>query len=259
MALSDLQQQIRKAVVGREGHTLKGVICGGVDPLRRLAIHRRHHRASLSAVITGRFRATAWLIGPSRLEEAACQFIACCPPTMPCMAEYGAAFPAFLRTWQNVARLEYVADFADLDFHLGRLSVCVDEAAIRRADLAAAHPEDLLDARVALQNGCHYIVASWPLDELITLYLHDAAPTDWELTRESVTLQVRGSRGVLQFQRLDPGTYVFRTALADGGNLGEAATLAMGMDPCFDPGAALMAAIDEQLVTSLGGIRGGSR
>jgi hypothetical protein len=259
MALADLQQQMRQAVVTGDDRALRASIIGGVEPLRRLAIHRRHYRTSLRAVITHRFPATAWLIGGSRLEDAARQFVEQCPPTMPCMAEYGDAFPAFLRTWPGIASMDYVADFADLDWHLGRVSVCVDDAAITREDLASFDPGVLPDQRVSLQGGCHYVAASWPVDTLMSLYLRDAAPDAWTLTDEAVAVQVRGSRGVLHVRRLDRGTFTFRTALARGASLGDAAARSLEIDPVFDVGAALRDAIDEQLVTSVGGTHGGTR
>ncbi|BCS32621.1 hypothetical protein TBR22_A18350 [Luteitalea sp. TBR-22] len=259
MALADLQHRIRRAVVRGDDASLRGTMVGGRDPLRRLRIHRRHYLMSLTAVVTGRFPATAWLVGASRLEHAAVEFVEQCPPTMPCMAEYGDAFPAFLASWPELAALDYVPDFSALDWHLGRVSVCVDAAPVMRADLASFAADELLEQCVSLQDGCHYLEADWPVDALMSLYLRDASPDIWTLTPEPVCVQVRGSRGALQFQRLDRGSFVFRTALASGLTLGDAAARALTTDPRFDPGAALLGALDEQLFTTLGMTPGGAR
>ena len=64
---------------------------------------------------------------------------------------------------------------------------------------------------------------------------------------------------LLAMLRLDGATFAFRTALARGASLGAAATQALTSDPAFDPGAALLDAVDEQLFTSLGSTHGGAR
>src|SRR5688572_9013941 len=169
--LADLQQRIRDAVVDQHTAPLEPLLVGGQHPLERLAIHRRHYEASLSAALIGRFPATGWLVGPRRLEEAARQFVHQHPPTTPCIAEYGARFPAFLSTWWDTAHLTYVPEFADLDWHLGRLSVSIDLTAVGREHLAAIDPADVADTHVTLQSGMHYLHARWAIDELMGMYL----------------------------------------------------------------------------------------
>lgn len=258
MALAEVQRLLRDAVVSGDDGPAASMLVGGTNASKRLAIHQRHYETSLAAVITGRFPATGWLIGGSRLEEAARQFVRRHPPTAPCMAEYGAAFPAFLRAWPSSARLTYVPDFADLDWHLGRLAVCVDAPAVGREHLATMDPTALLEQSVTLQQGTQYVEAEWPVDTLISLYLQDATPASWTLTHEPVHVQVRGSRGSLHFSRLSAGDARFRVALLGGATLGEAAGRALDADATFDPGVGLLALLDEQVVTSIGGSQGGA-
>lgn len=256
MALADVQRLLRDAVVSGDDGRAARMLVGGTDASKRLAIHRRHYETSLTAVVTGRFPATGWLIGGARLDEAARHFVHRCPPTAPCMAEYGASFPAFLRAWPATAGLDYVPDFADLDWHLGRLALCVDATAMGREHLASMDPTALLEQSVTLQQGSHYVDAEWPVDTLMSLYLQDATPASWTLTREPVHVQVRGSRGSLHFSRLSAGDATFRKALREGATLGDAASRAMSADPAFDPGVALLALLDEQVVTSIGRLQG---
>jgi hypothetical protein len=250
--LADVQQRIRDAVV--DGHTapIESLLVGGLKPLERLAIHRRHYEASLTAAIVGRFPATGWLVGPRRLEEAARQFVHQHPPTAPCIAEYGALFPAFLATWPDTAHLTYVPVFADLDWHLGRLSVSVDMAAIGREHLAAIDPADVADTRATLQAGTHYLHARWAIDDLMALYLADASPESWTLVDEDVYLEMRGAIGSLRFSRLTAGDYAFRTAVAAAQTIDDAAGRALDIDPAFDPGVAFLSLVDAGLVTSIG-------
>ena len=257
MPLPDLQRQLRNAVVIGDTASVAPLLVGGREPAKRLAIHLHHYEASLTAAVVGRFPATGWLVGPRRIEDAARRFVHQYPPTAPCIAEYGVSFPAFLATWPGTAHLTYVPEFADLDWHLGRLAVSVDVAAVKRERLAAIDSSDLADARVTLQSGTHYLRASWPIDELIAMYLADTSPESWALVDGEVRVEARGSRGAFRFSRLSAGEYAFRVSLAAGHTLGDAAGRALEADPAFDPGVALLALVDDQLVTSVAGPQAG--
>lgn len=251
MSLADLQRRIRDAVVGTDGASVATLLVGGAKPARRFDIHRRHYEESLTAAVIGRFPATAWLVGPGRLETAARAFVHRHPPTAPCIAEYGTAFPGFLQTWPGTARLAYVPPFADLDWHLGRLAVSVDLEAVGADQLARFDPNELADSTVRIQPGTHYVDAPWGIDALMRVYLEDAPPDSWTLRDEDVQLEVRGARGAFRFSRLTPADYTLRTSLAAGRTLGDAAALAMALDPEFDPGMGLLTLVQEQLVTSV--------
>lgn len=251
MPLADLQQQIRDAVVTGDGASISPLLVGGQNAAKRLAIHLHHYEASLTAAVVGRFPATGWLIGPRRLEDAARRFVHDHPPTAPCIAEYGAQFPPFLARWRDTAHLMYVPDFADLDWHLGRLAVSIEAPAVRRERLAAIDPNDVGDLALTLQPGTHYLRATWPIDDLISMYLANTSPESWTLVDEDVRIEARGSRGAFRFSRLSAVAYAFRVSLAEGCTLGDATSRALTVDPAFDPGIALLTLVDEQLVSAI--------
>ena len=250
MALAELQRRLRDAVVTGETNTLAMLFVGGTRPARRFDIHRRHYEESLTAAVVGRFPATAWLIGSTRLEAAARAFVHSHPPTAPCIAEYGVAFPGILATWPETAHFAYVRAFADLDWHLGRLAVSVDLPSLGTDQLTRIAADTLPDMSVALQPGAHYLYAPWGIDTLIMLYLADTSPDSWTLRSEDVHLEVRGSRGAFRFTRLTAAEFAFRASLATGRTLGDAAALALEHDAAFDPGAGLIALVNERLITA---------
>lgn len=252
MPLAELQRQVRDALIIGDADTLAAPFVGGARPARRFDIHRRHYEESLTAAVVGRFPATAWLIGPARLEAAARSFVHAHPPMVPCIAEYGGAFPGFLATWPETQPLTYVPAFADLDWHLGRLAVSVDMPSCGTDQLMQIGADTLPDAPVVFQAGTHYQHAPWDIDSLIKLYLADTAPESWTLCHEDVYLEVRGSRGTFRFSRLTAPDFAFRISLAAGRTFGDAAVRALELDPAFDPGAALRAVVDERLMTSIG-------
>ena len=176
MQLVDVQARTTAALMSGNAEGCSGVVAGGGNPLYRLAIHIRHYQASLIRSIVEHFPATVWLAGAPLVSEAATAFVRCQPPARPCLAEYGKEFPAFLGTWPGAAHLPYLAQFAAIDWHLGRLAI------------ATAEPPIVLHL-------------DWSLDELMTFFLSDQAPEAYELRAETVWLELRGARGELSLQR----------------------------------------------------------
>lgn len=250
--LADVQRRIRDAVVMGDPASAASLFVGGKDAAQRLAIHLRHYRSSLTTAVMGRFPATGWLVGTPLLEEAATRFVREYPPSAPCIGEYGQRFPQFLATWPGAERVAYLRAFADLDWHLGRLALAIDLPAVTRDDLAAVAADDLADAALTIQLGTHYAHAEWPIDELMTLYLSDAAPAQFALADTEVWIEVRGARGSFRFSRLTAAEFSFRVAIAEGLPLGDAAQRAWGNDSTFDPGLGLAAIVDGGLATSIG-------
>jgi hypothetical protein len=154
------------------GHLLTGTS----RPLQRFAVHARHVHASLTRAIVERFPATAWLAGSALVNGAASSFVRIHPPTRPCLAEYGEAFPAFLGTWPEAAHLPCLGQFATIDWHLGRLAIATDEPPV-------------------------VLRLDWSLDELMTFFLSERAPEAYILRAETVWLELRGGRGELSLVR----------------------------------------------------------
>jgi hypothetical protein len=80
-------------------------------------------------------------------------------------------------------------------------------------------------------------------------YLSGAAPERFVLVDAVTPIEVRGARGAFRLVRLDAATFAFRSTLAAGRTVGEAADAALTIDPNLDPGAALRALVDAELAT----------
>jgi hypothetical protein len=249
--LADVQRRVRQAVVTGDGAGIEPVLVGGRDALKRLAIHHRHYETSLVGALLGKFPATAWLVGTPFLSEAATRFVREHPPQAPCIAEYGRGFPSFLSTCPGADNLPYLHGFAELEWHLGHVAVAVSGPALTLEEHWELDVEALVDARFTLQAGLRYIQASWPVDELMKLYLTDTAPDQLSMEQAEVRIELRGARGEFHITRLEPGDFTFRTAVRDGRSLADAADRAIKSNAAFQPGVALAALVADGLVTAL--------
>jgi hypothetical protein len=237
-SLAETQLRIRRAVVDGDTAAIAPLLIGGCDPERRLAIHQRHYRSSLVAAIRTKFPATAWLLGKPFLDEAAGQFVRQHPPAAPCIAEYGKEFPRFLSTYLGAARVPYLCSFAELEWHLGQVAIAVDQPALALDVFSTFEIRTLMDTSLTLQSGLRYLHASWPVDNLMKLYLTDMTPAEYRLVPRDVWLEVRGSHGEFHIDRLEAAEFVFRSAVLDGQLVGAAAERALDANTAFDVGRA---------------------
>jgi hypothetical protein len=194
LMLADVQAAMGQALVSGDVAAIAGSLRGGRHPEQRLAIHQRHYAASLTRALVDRFPATVWLAGSPLVTDAAGAFIREHPPSRPCIAEYGDTFPHYLGAHPAAAAVPYLAQFAELEWHLGRLALATERA-----------------------PHVHHLRVDWALDELIALYLTDAAPDRFTLRREPVWLELRGLRGELEFRRMSAAEFDAATTGGDDG------------------------------------------
>jgi hypothetical protein len=115
-------------------------------PERRLAIHQRHYAGSLTRALVERFPATVWLVGSDLVARAARAFVRE-HPEKPCIAEYGEGFPSYLGAHAKTDALPYLAQFAEIEWHLGRLALATDDS-----------------------PHVHVMHVDWSLDELMAVF-----------------------------------------------------------------------------------------
>jgi hypothetical protein len=249
--LAEVQSHFRNAIIDGDVRQIGLVLAGGREPERRLTIHQRNYETSLVGALLLKFPATGWLLGTPLLTGAARRFVHEHPPQAPCITEYGAAFPDFLPQHPEAGRALYLRDFAELEWSIGQVAIAVDEPSILGDAFLKAAPEMLPDMRLTLQPGLRYLKLSWPVDELMQLYLTETAPSHMEIAPADVWTEVRGARGEFQFNRLRPAEFIFRKSASELRTLGEAAELALDIDETFDPGQALSALIASGLVAHI--------
>ncbi|MGP0089176.1 MAG: putative DNA-binding domain-containing protein [Xanthobacteraceae bacterium] len=249
-ALARVQSDLFRAVVAGEGADVAPLLVGGIDPRKRLAIHRRHYETSLVQALLGKFPATHWLVGSPFIVDAARDFVRSRPPTAPCIAEYGGDFPNFLSSRSAADNHPYLRPFVELEWHLGQVTIAVERPGLALDDVSAVAPEALMDMGLVVQPGVRYLRAPAPIDDLMGFYLTGSAPAQFQLAPADICLEVRGARGRFQIDRLDAGEFAFRKAILDGEPVGIAAERALDIDPAFDSGRSFVRLMTDRLVTA---------
>lgn len=249
-SLGETQTVFRRAVAGGSADALAVLLKAPADPLDRLEIYRRHYRESFRRHLRGRYPTLEWLLGTDAMVELADALLREHPPRAPSLAEYGADLIDLVAA-RRERHPPWLSDVARLDWHLGNLSVAIEEPPLAIAALAERALETLLDTRLRLQPGLVLLQSDWPVDQLIHLRLGGAAPERLEFKPTPVRLELRGARGKFALQRLAPPDYAFRRALREGRRLGVAAERGLGVDRTFELSSALARLFAEGVVAAI--------
>jgi hypothetical protein len=100
-----------------------------------------------------------------------------------------------------------------------------------------------------LQPSLSYFASPWPIDAIWQANKMDEVPPI-DITSGGASLEIRRAGEAVSWRRLDPGSFEFRTALADGLVLAAAMAAATMRDPAFDLTAALRQVFAEGLAVA---------
>jgi hypothetical protein len=139
--------------------------------------------------------------------------------------------------------------FADLELHVGKVSVDIELPPLFLAELLVLKEDFIADLRLRLQPGIRYHKATWPIDDLLKLYLSETAPDHLVFEPFDVRLEIRGARGDFNITRLEEAEFVFRKSISEGHTLGSAVELAFATNSGFNLGDALVRLIQGGLAT----------
>lgn len=250
--LLDLQRQLRGAVLGGDTAALVAAIRGdGLDPASRLGIYRNHAFATLGVVLQGTFPVVCRLVDQRFFAYAAHEYVREHPPHSRCLVEYGSGFADFLAGFEPCRGLPYLADVARFEWALQVAATVPEAPPLQIAALAAVSPEEAARLVLRLQPSAVYFASAWPIDAIWQLNQQSEVPTI-DLASAGACIEIRRAGDSVAWRSLDPGSYAFRTALADGLVLAAAAAAAALKDAAFDLAAALEQVFAEGVVIAFG-------
>jgi hypothetical protein len=249
--LRDVQTMMLAAVLGNSPEPDTGrILDDGLTAHGRLAIYRHHVLATLTDVLKATFPVVCRLVDERFFGYAADRYIRARPPTGPCLFEYGASFPDFLGTLSSCAELPYLADVARLEWAMNMAEHAPDVRALDIGVLSQLDPADAARVRFACDPSLTLLQSAWPIDDIWRAN-QDAVVPEVSLRAGGRRLEVRRLDAEVVCRRLEPGPWIFRSALVRGRTLEEAATVALALQADFDLAAAVQALLAERLLTDV--------
>jgi hypothetical protein len=222
----------------------------GADPHARLNVYRNNTYASLTATLLSVFPVTTRLVDERYLRYAAQRFIASFPPSEPRLSRFGAAFPAFLATFERAASMRYVAETARLEWAIATALDTEIHPPLPISTLTCLEiPEQ---AVLDLQPSLRLMASRWPVFSIWTAHQqHDEPELDFVRYGKAERTALWRSGGSIRLVRLEPTRIAFLKSLVAGASIDEAASRALAQDRLFDLAIALAHLFAEGLVTGV--------
>ena len=248
--LLELQMRLRQAVLGGDGaEIVAAILSDGLDPAARVGIYRHHAFVTLGDALQSTFPVVCRLVDKRFFAYAAHEYLREHPPHSRCLVEYGADFADFLAHFTPCQNLPYLADVARFEWALNIAATVRQVTPLEAETLATIPAGQAAYVAFRLQPSVSYFASQWPIDAIWQANQQDEVPPV-DLTSGHISLEIRRVGEAVAWQRLDPGTFAFRTALADGLVLAAAMAAATLKDPAFDVTAALRYAFAEGLAVA---------
>ncbi len=260
-SLRDLQQAMRRSLLGHDDAIAAFVVDDGVAAAERLGIYRNSFVGVATRALRLNHPAVARLVGDDFFDATAQAYIVRHPPASAWLDQYGDAYADFLAQWQAAASLPYLADVARLEWAVSRAlharggaapdtvpdaapgkaahcgaapdATTLDAAAL--ADLAALAPEAQANVRFVPHPALQLVRTATPADAIWRAVLDrdEAALAAIDLAAGSRWLLVERSDEGVDVVPMHEAGWRFTRALYAGQTL-QRALDAVAEGPDFD-------------------------
>lgn len=249
LSLERLQQTVARSVLGGSSLGMSSLFeVGRADPYRRMRIYQNNTRASLTNTLMTVFPVTVRMVDERFFRYAANEFIRKNPPTEPRLVRYGSEFPAFLRTFDGLEELPFIAETARLEWAIAE---ALDEASLPPVPIAALNGSDGSHTpEIILQPSFRQVISHWPVLAIWSAHQDGGAPTrGWHRKPERIGLWRAGDN--VRFTRMSSAEFSFRYSLSMGLGLDKAVARALTHEPMFDLAGALVRLFGDGLVAKV--------
>ena len=239
------QTAFRSALLTPTAPIPEGLTDGHKRPAgRRYGVYRNNVTVSLREALVSGFPSIVSLIGRENFHHVARAYLRQSPPVSPLMMQYGADFPAFLATVDQLAHLGYLSDVARIDVAMRQSYHAKDSSGIDPAALQALDEDTLLNTRFSFAPSVVLVRSQFPVGAI------------WHYTLRGGDAPSGGAHDVVILRAefdpepfiLGPGAGHVLEALQTGTPFG-AAIDAGGPD--FDLGALLAILLSQNAITGL--------
>lgn len=233
--LNELQFEFAAAVFDRLRAPPKDVTSHTAHPpLMRFNVYRNNVVASLTDVLQAYFPVVCRLVGEEFFRAMALGYISADPPRSPIISRYGAGLSQFIREYEPVEDLPYLADVARLEWKRQRAYHAPDRAPIGPRDLANIPAENAAKLIFELHPSAAIVASPYPVVSIWVTNTHDETVKPINLGSEGETALIVRPALQVKVLQLPIGSHSFLRALRAGVPLGEAANYAVIRDQTFN-------------------------
>jgi len=215
---------------------------------KRFDVYRNNVIFSLLDAMQTAFPAIEKLVGPTNFRTMCGTFVRQHPPTSPILMFYGAAFPEFLRDFEQVQKYPYMPDVARLELARRISYHAADATSIKPEALGEIAPELLMVARFSFAPAMQMIASNHPIVDLWEFNMMADAPKPAPIAQTALITRPDFDPEIIA---ISLGTYHFLQSLQKGNTLSEAFENAADQDPDFDLSTTLGLMLQTRIITKI--------
>jgi hypothetical protein len=253
-SLPELESSFGRCLLGDTESALLDLIAGdGLTPAARLQIYRNHVLVTLTDALKAIYPVVCQLVDERFFRFAADRYVRMHPPQGPCLFEYGESFAEFLATFPPCRELAYLPDVARLEWAMNRALHADDAGVLDPMQLIGVPAGQIERVTLVLHPSVSFLSSPWPVDKIWHANQTDADPeATVSLDAGGALLEIRRMGDEVVFSKLDAYAYAFRSALALGASLEQAADATCDAGPDADLSLVLQQLLTDGIVTSIG-------
>lgn len=218
----------------------------------RLALYRGNVEANARKALAAAYPVIEQLVGAEFFSGLAREYCRRSPSREGDLTRYGDAFAEFLRDFEHVRELPYLADVAGLEWAVHCAHYAADADRFDALQLASRPDEEWGTLRVRLHPACAVLASPWPLARIWSVHQREhvgdrTVPFD-EATHRCLVYRPQWR---VQVGELGAGEHAFLEAALEGATLHRCVDEAVFADAAFDLGSALAAWIEARVIVDL--------
>jgi hypothetical protein len=248
LSLSESQTAFSAALLAPGMATSANIIRpDGYRADRRFAVYRNNVAVSLIDALQANFPVTCKLVGEAFFRAMAGEFASVETPKTPVLSEYGDGLPNFISSFRPAQDLPYLADVAAVELAWSQAYHAADRAYL--SSLEGLNEQELAQAICVLHPSVRFVSSPFPAG---AIWLgHQAEPFSPPLEWKPESILLVRPEAEISLHVLQLGEFAFAQKLCSGERLEEAAIIALGVDPSFNPGAGLIKLVKAGAISTI--------
>jgi len=265
VTLCDIQDKFSRAILGAQNEivmneivmteiiageiTGEGDLALGLTPQARINIYRNNSFITLSRALAKNFPVLCRLVGQNFFDHLAEKYVEKYPPVTPLLMSYGANMPEFLKGFDAVKDLSYLADVARLE-HLWTMSFNgPDATGFDLGLISKMDPERFDDLIFKFLPNMQLMSSVFPILDIWLANQEGAQKSeDIDLDSGPCYLVIFRKAQVVEIMTLDLANYTFFEFLGSGETLSCAAEKVTTKYPGFNLQAAMNNIVQNSMI-----------
>ncbi len=252
--MSPLETHMQAIASLVEGHaeppTLNALLVAGTKGGPRARVYRNSSLLAASEALKSNYAATAAIMGDDFFSAMARAFVDANRPRSRSLVGYGRTLPSFIAAGEPEHGLAWLTDLARLDRAWLEAHLAADADALAADALAELASDEavLLATKLTLAPNVRQVTCNWQVFDLWSRLRRNERPEPGHpVAQGAQQVLVWRPKGDVEYRLLCPAEAAFLSQIAAGATLGRAAEAGLSVQPEFDIGSALAAAIIDGL------------